>query len=250
MNANIDMFGGALAGGRPRIDVLPCSVLEIGPQAGDRREVGGHDSTSSRAQFSHFPAEVGSLCMQLYLRDCFNIFDPFAGWGERHADAVSAGKQYVGYDINPHAIEEARRVYGVSNTLADSHVQPIPLFDGLITCPPYWNLETYSVRGIENAKTFDEFIERGLNPVYERCYDAAQVGAMFCVMVGDWRQDGVYYDLAHKTRRMFDNFGATTIDEVIVSRRTVSKIKVMLPQAIRLGYTVKVHETLLVFQKQ
>jgi hypothetical protein len=245
-----DLFGGTLTGGRPRIDVLPCSVLEIGSQAGERRETGGHDSASSRAEFSHFPAEVGSLCMQLYLRECERLFDPFAGWGERHADAKAAGKEYVGYDINPHAIAEAQRVYGVGNTLADSRTTPIPLFDGLITCPPYWNLEVYSKAGIENAQTFDAFVKWGLGPIFDRCYDAAQVGAVFCIMVGDWRQDGLYYDLAHQTRRLFDDLGATTLDEVIVSRRTVSKIKVMLPQAIRLGYTVKVHETLLVLQKR
>jgi DNA modification methylase len=245
-----DLFGGVLTGGRPRIDVLPCSVLEIGAQAGERRESGGHDAKSSRAEYSHFPHEVGSLCMQLYLREASQLFDPFAGWGERHADAVAAGKDYIGYDINPHAIAEAQRVYGVSNTLADSRTTPIPMFDGLVTCPPYWNLETYYQAGIENAQTFDRFIAEGLRPVFDRCYDAAQVGAVFCIMVGDWRQDGIYYDLAHQTRRMFDDFGATTLDEVIVSRRTVSKIKVMLPQAVRLGYTVKVHETLLVFQKR
>jgi len=250
MSTAPDLFGDTLKGGRPRIDVLPCSVVEIGPQAGDRREAGGHDSTSSRADYSHFPAEVGSLCMQLYLRECASIFDPFAGWGERHSDAVTAGKQYIGYDINPHAIDEALRVYGVGNTLADSRIAPIPFFDGLITCPPYWNLETYSTAGSENAPTFDDFIGRELEPIFARCYDAAQTGAMFCVMVGDWRSDGVYYDLAHQTRRVFERCGATPIDEVVISRRTVSKIKVMLPQAVELGYTVKVHESLIVCQKR
>jgi hypothetical protein len=239
-----------LKGGRPRIDVLPCSVLEIGPQAGERRETGGHDTMSSRTEYSHFPAEVGSLCMQLYLRECDQLFDPFAGWGERHADAVAANKMYIGYDISPEAIDAALRVYGVGNTLADSRTAPIPFFDGLLTCPPYWNLETYSTTGIETEPCFDAFIERGLGPVFDRCYNEAQVGAVFCVMVGDWRADGVYFDLTHRTRTLFDSFGATPIDEVIVSRRTVSKIKVMLPQAIRLGYTVKVHETLLVYQKR
>ena len=34
-----------------------------------------------------------------------------------------------------------------------------------------------------------------------------------------------------------------------MSRLGVSKVKVMIPQAVRLGYTVKVHETLSVFAK-
>jgi hypothetical protein len=43
--------------------------------------------------------------------------------------------------------------------------------------------------------------------------------------------------------------GFKPFDKVVVSRLTTSKIKIMLPQAKRLGYTVKVHETLSVFKK-
>ena len=55
-----------------------------------------------------------------------------------------------------------------------------------MTCPPYWNLEVYSGGGIENANTFEQFCNE-LSYVFERCYDAAQVGARFCLLVGDWR---------------------------------------------------------------
>lgn len=74
-------------------------------------------------------------------------------------------------------------------------------------------------------------------------------GAKFCIMTGDWRDVGVYYDLSFQVQRIFDRLGAVTIDQVIISRRTISKVKIMIPQAVRLGYTVKVHETLNVFQK-
>ena len=49
---------------------------------------------------------------------------------------------------------------------------------------------------------------------------------------------------------MFDSFGATPFDSVVISRRDTTKIKIMIPQAIRLGYTVKLHEMLLVFEKR
>lgn len=225
------------------------SVADIGAQSGKRRRDGQHASVSSRADYSHFPAEVASLAMQLFLRDATRLFDPFAGWGERHAAARSHGKDYVGFDVNPQAIETARTEYGVSNVLANSLTADIPEFDGMLTCPPYWNLERYSPDGIEQHRTFKEFIDRGLTPVFARAYAAASPGSVFCVMVGDWRKDHTYYDLAHKTRCIFERLGAEVIDEVIVSRKTVSKIKIMIPQAVRLGYTVKVHEYLLVYRK-
>ena len=133
--------------------------------------------------------------------------------------------------------------------MCDSLTAPIPVFDGLLTCPPYWNLETYaSENGIDRIKDWNVFLN-SLRAVFERCYIAANTGATFCVMVGDWRKNHKYYDLEWEVCNMFKEFGATVVDKVVVSRSKVSKIKIMLPQAKRLGYSVRVHENLLVFKK-
>lgn len=231
-----------------RIDVLPVSVLEIASSCSDRRENGGHDSNSSRSEYSHFPTEVSSLCLDLYLRDCKLIFDPFAGWGERHSACKSKGVGYIGYDISRNAIERAEEVYGVKNIVADSCTADIPEFDGLITCPPYWNLEKYNGGGIDACNSWKEFLEK-YRMILERCVKASKAGAKFCIMVGDWRNNHKYYDLSFQTMKIMTDAGLEVWDEVIVSRRTISKIKIMIPQAVRLGYTVKVHENLLVFKK-
>ncbi len=231
------------------MDVLPVSVVELGKTRSSHREIGGHGETSSRDEFSGFPCEIGTLCYQLYLKDCELVFDPFAGWGERGRLAREHGIEYVGYDISCDAIEVARERFEIENMLADSMLADIPCFDGLITCPPYWNLEKYSGGGLDSCETWEDFLllyERTI----ERCYDAARTGALFCIYVGDWRKDSVYYDLTFRTQRIMDECGATLIDIVVGSRATVTKIKVMIPQALSNGYTVKVHETLLVFQKR
>ncbi len=243
-----DLFG-ETAKQITRLEVLPVSVVETARQHQSRRREGQHDTVSSRADYSHFPFEVGDLAYRLFLRDRQQVFDPFAGWGERHALARTYGTPYIGYDINAGAIATAKSEYGVTNTLADSRVAPLPVFDALLTCPPYWGLEHYSDAGIENAETFDLFCDQ-LAQVFDRCYDAAQVGARFCVLVGDWRADHVYYDLSFRVSKMFDELGATPHDTVVISRRSTAKIKIMVPQAVRLGYTVKVHEALLVFDKR
>lgn len=229
------------------LSILPVSVLDIEAQGVRVNE--SHSNTSSRQNYSPFPKEVATLCCEFFLRDCKTVFDPFAGWGERNAAATSMGMNYVGFDISPTAIEVAKNRNGVSNTLADSLTAPIPAHDGLLTCPPYWNLEKYeSSNGIDRAKTWGEFLSL-LRRVFERCYLAANPSAVFCVMVGEWRSKGVFYDLEYETRRMFKDFGATLFDAVVVSRKKISKIKIMLPQCKRLGYSVRVHETLLVFKK-
>ena len=239
-----DLFGEPIKT-KYEIEVTPVSVLDIGPQK--VREKGGHDAKSSRQEYSPFPAEVASLCFEFFMRDAAHVFDPFAGWGERGAAAMVHGRKYTGFDLSPVAIEEAQKK-GVRNTLANSLTETIPRHDGLVTCPPYWNLEKYAGEGIDKRKTWEEF-QSDYSDVLGRCWEAADVGSVYCIMVGEWRANHKYYDLEGVTRRIMHSLGAEMVDQVTVSRKNVSKIKVMLPQAKRLGYTVRVHESLLVFRK-
>ena len=249
LDMNSDMFGVSAKAEAKRIDVLPVSVVDVAAQLkSGKREIGGHDANSSRQEYSNFPYEVASLCFDLFLRDANSIFDPFAGWGERHAFALKYGKKYIGYDTSEEAIKRADDVYGVKNILADSGSNEIPKFNGMITCPPYWNLERYEGEGIDSCPTWESFKHEYEN-ILKRCYAAASSGTTFCIMACDWRSGGVYYPLCHVTRNAMLACGATMFDEVIVSRKSITKIKVMIPQAVENGYTVKVHETLMVFRK-
>ena len=84
----------------------------------------------------------------------------------------------------------------------------------------------------------------------ENVYNSAKVGCVFCVVVGDWRSNHVFYDLSYETMKAFKEQGATYFDHVILNRKKVAKIKIMMPQAKKMGYTVKVHEHMIVFQKR
>lgn len=230
-----------------RLSVLPVSVLDM--QAQGIRSDEDHSATSSRESYSPFPREVSTICYEFFLKHSTTIFDPFAGWGERGYFAAEFGKNYIGYDTSQFAIDHAEKMYAQRNILADSAIADIPLFDGLITCPPYWNLEVYDGAGIDRQKTWEAFLA-SLESILIRCYDAAQMGACFCIMAGDWRKNGVYYDLVFQIEKMMADCGATIIDKLVVSRKNISKIKIMLPQCKRLGYSVRVHENLLVYRKQ
>jgi len=229
------------------LPIIPVSVIDLTAQGKRKNE--DHDNVSSRANYSGFPNDIAELCYSFYLRDSTCIFDPFAGWGERHHFANKYGKVYLGFDTSQEAIEKAKETYGVDNLLCDSRTSFIPSFDGFITCPPYWNLEKYqSSEGLDKIKTWDDFL-KDYREIISRAYNAASTGTSFCIQVGDWRNKGKYYDLTYETNRIFKELGAETIDNVVVSRKQVSKIKIMLPQAKRLGYSVRVHENLLVFRK-
>jgi DNA modification methylase len=229
----------------PDYDILPVSVIDVAPQK--KRKPGCHESESSRSGFSPFPTEIAQLCAEYFLRDSSVVFDPFGGWGERGEAVQATGKAYIGLDTSRDAVSSASEK-GVTLARADSRVADIPEHDGLLTCPPYFNLETYAGDGIDKAASWESFCNE-LRVILARCWKVAAPGSTYCIMVGEWRKSHVYHDMEGVTRRIMADLGARMFDQVVVSRKKTSKIKIMLPQAKRLGYTVRVHESLLVYQK-
>lgn len=227
------------------VSVMPVSVIDI--EAQKKRSKGGHSTSSSRGEYSPFPKEIAALCFEYFMRDASHVFDPFAGWGERGLAAKENGVRYTGYDLSPDAITSAKNL-GIENQMQDSAWAAIPPHDGLVTCPPYWNLEKYAGDGLDKIKTWQGFQDH-YRRILSRCWAKADAGSTYCIMVGEWRKNHKYYDLEGVTRRIMHDLGAEMFDQIAVSRKKVSKIKIMLPQAKRLGYTVRVHESLLVYKK-
>lgn len=226
---------------------LPVSVFDVKPSG--KKGIRGkqyHNKKSSRATYSPFPQDIAEWCAEYHLRDNQIIFDPFAGWGERHNAIKNANKTYIGYDISQKAIVNAKEKYGVDNILANSLTEEIPSHDGLLTCPPYWNLEKYEKNGIDREKTWEIFLEK-YEKIWKRVSEKALPGAKYCIMVGDWRKNHKFYDFTYQTEKILEKCGMKPFDKVVLSYKKISPIKLMLPQAKRLGYTVKVHQTLLIY---
>ena len=231
------------------LTIMPVSVIDIGKQEKRVLEHSHHAKKSSRSGFSPFPNEINTLCYEFFLRDATSIYDPFAGWGERASKAAEYNIPYHGIDISQVAVDTAKKVFGVTNHLGDARTCDIPEFDGLVTCPPYFNLEKYdSLNGIDRIKKWEDFLV-DYKLILDRTISAAKDNTVFCIMVGNWRSKGIYYDLQFETDKILRDNKLTIIDKVVVSRSKVSKIKIMLPQCKRLGYTVNVHEHLLVYKK-
>ena len=229
---------------------LPVSVFDVDKigKIGIRNKQ-NHAGQSSRCTYSPFSPQIAEWCMEYFLRDTTTIFDPFAGWGERHVAAKNFEKVYIGYDISPHAIEFAKKHYNVYNILANSMTEEIPPHDGLITCPPYWNLEKYGAdNGLDRLKKWEDFLAQ-YETVWKRTCEKALPGSRYCIMVGDWRKKNIFYDFTYQTEKIMEKCGMRVFDKVVLSQKKIYPIKLHMPQAKRLGYTVKVHQTLLVYEK-
>ena len=61
---------------------------------------------------------------------------------------------------------------------------------------------------------------------------------------------GIFYDFTYQTEKIMERCGMKPFDKIILSYKKISPIKIMLPQTKRLGYTVKVHQYLLIYEKK
>jgi len=76
----------------------------------------------------------------------------------------------------------------------------------------------------------------------------AACGSKYCIIVGDWRRNHIFYDLAHQTERILMKCGFRIFDKVILNYKKITPI-VAIPNCKLHGYTSKVHQYLLVFEK-
>lgn len=229
---------------------LPVSVFDVAKLGKSTiRKKQDHNKKSSRSSFSPFPKDIAEWCSKYFLRDANIVFDPYAGWGERNRAITDAGKMYIGYDISQKALDYAKENFDVINILGDSRTEKIPEHDGLITCPPYWNLEKYDAeKGLDRIKKWGAFLEE-YEMIWKRVIEKALPGSKYCIVLGDWRKNKIYYDFVFQTEKIMEKLGMKPFDKIILSHKKQAKIKIMLPQVKRLGYTVKVHQILLVFEK-
>tara|TARA_R110000744_G_scaffold193550_3_gene312445 strand:- start:11686 stop:12396 length:711 start_codon:yes stop_codon:yes gene_type:complete len=231
-----------------KFTITPISVVNVNRPKIPKRTNKLSDNQSSRQGFSSFPMEIGTLCANFFLEHSTMVFDPFAGWGERHKCCENEGLNYTGFDISPDAIDYAKKTFNVTNTLANSLVDEIPPHDALLTCPPYGSLEKYEGEGnISKCKNYDIFLSN-YKKILSRATKKALPNSTYCIMVGDWRSKGIYYNFSLDTENIMNELGFKTADKIIVNQTKTANWRVMMVNAKRFKYTAKVHQYLLVFK--
>ena len=118
------------------------------------------------------------LCEVLYkwfTIDDSKVLDPFAGGVVRGAMASILGHSYVGYDISEKQIESNKRIFNqikekyvindrtewINDSSMNIEMDGKQLYDFVITCPPYYNLEKYTddPRDLSNQLSYADFLK-------------------------------------------------------------------------------------------
>ena len=102
-------------------------------------------------------------CISISLIQTFkleSVFDPCMGWGDRLIGALASGmiKRYVGFDLNATLFESYDKIYSMWGSGTEFQCFNMPIetmtnevqgkFDGIITSPPFYDLEIYPTNDI------------------------------------------------------------------------------------------------------
>jgi hypothetical protein len=198
--------------------------------------------------FGHSPA-AGKVC-----------YDPFAGGGTRAIMAAKHGYQYRGVEIRE---EEVKAVLtrceknGVADKVEINHgdARTPPIEDGvadfILTCPPYYNLETYNggPGDLSMLPTYDRFIDEMRLVVQE----ATRIAKRRCTavwVVGLHRReaDGWLLPLHHDITRLHKEAGWRLDEEIIVYHKNNGAIQRVGMFEKGNGHMVRLHEYVMVYQ--
>ncbi len=210
---------------------------------------------------SIFNPAVASWLLNCYGPKTGLCFDPFAGGGTRAIMAAKHGMSYLGTEIRQEEVDATReriQQCGVDH-LAEIRRGDACVCDGipdacadfLITCPPYWNLETYNGGrdDLSMIRSYDEFIEQ-LRKAVQQTFRVLKPRTTSCWVVGLHRDDdGKLTPIHHDVVRLHIDAGFQLHEEIVLYQKNNSAI-------LRVGqfdkgqhFLVRVHEYALIFKK-
>ena len=187
-----------------------------------------------------------------------HILDAFAGGPPRGLVSTIMGYQYTGFEIRKEQISENERTLrelgldGYNYVLGDGRflADDIGPFDMALTCPPYYNLETYSdlPNDLSNLTTYGQF-NFGMYSCAVAHARVMKPGAFVCIVVGIFRdKKGELVDLRAHTIENFQEAGFTWWQDIILSRNFGSAAQ-RSTNAWKGKKLVPIHEHLLVFRQ-
>lgn len=218
-----------------------------------------HDSAYT-ATHSVFPAPLVEWILLRYGGSPGSrILDAFAGGPPRAVVSSIMGFNYTGFEIRQEQIDEnvklleQLKLSNVNYILGDGRYlsDEIGFFDCALTCPPYWNLESYSEleSDISNHKTYDEFnASMALSATAH--YPLIKSDGFVCIVVGPFRnkKTGELIDFPAHTVENFREAGFYYHQQIVLSKNFASAAT-RSTNAWKGHKLVPAHEFLLVFRK-
>jgi len=163
-----------------------------------------HNNTlySTLNYFSHTPSQFPPMSACLVYKEfkCKNIFDPYAGWGDRCLAAMSMNLNYTGVDCNPNLIKPYKKMISTYPTAGQIKIihdkcETINLkrinFDFVFTSPPFWKDKKILERYNGTEMNYDIFMNTSLIPILKKCISISKEKIWICLYINEY----MYNDL-------------------------------------------------------
>lgn len=255
----MDGFGGGVKAFYERKEALKKIGRELPPETID----GYVSSTQENTGTSVFDPVLTELCYQWFCPIGGQILDPFAGGSTRGFVAGVLGYDYTGIEVRKEQVESNLEQVAASSavgtpprwivgdsTVLDSLVSGS--YDLIFTCPPYYNLETYSGGSGDGSMhgTYEEFLDWYYD-VFNQAVGHLKDGRFLVVVVGEVRdkKTGAYYGFVPDNFNIFKEIGLHYYNELVLVTSTGSLIMragTVFDKSRKIG---KQHQNVLVFYK-
>lgn len=188
------------------------------------------------------------------------VLDQFVGGGTTAVEAKLTGRNFIGFDINPAAVELTQKKLDFEyNTSAEISVKlgdarKLELSDDSIdlicTHPPYADIINYSdgIDGDLSLLSIKPFLTE-MGTVAEECYRVLKKDKFCAILMGDTRKKGMVQPLAFETMKLFELAGFKLKEIIIKEQHNCKATGYWKTNSIKYNFLLLAHEYLFVFKK-
>ena len=188
------------------------------------------------------------------------VLDQFVGGGTTAVEAKLTGRNFIGFDINPAAVELTKKKLDFEyNTSAEISVKlgdarKLELSDDSIdlicTHPPYADIINYSdgIDGDLSLLSIKPFLTE-MGTVAEECYRVLKKDKFCAILMGDTRKKGMVQPLAFETVKLFELAGFKLKEIIIKEQHNCKATGYWKTNSIKYNFLLLAHEYLFVLKK-
>ena len=188
------------------------------------------------------------------------VLDPFVGGGTTAVEAKLTNRNFIGFDINPEAVELSRQKCTfqfdttASSVIDVADARKLPLNDNSVDLicahPPYADIIHYSedIEGDLSLLPIKDFLFE-MGKVADECRRVLKKGKFCAILMGDMRKKGMVQPLAFETMRVFELAGFKTKEIIIKEQHNCKATGYWKTNSIKFNFLLLAHEYLFVFKK-
>lgn len=222
----------------------------------DRGKWATHDAKYRGNWSPYIPRNV----ILRYSQEGDTVLDPFVGGGTTAVEAKLTNRNFIGFDINPAAVERSRQKCEFSfDTTASTRIelgdaQSMPLDEATVDLicahPPYADIIHYSddIEGDLSLLPMKDFLFE-MGKVAQEFHRVLKKDKFCAILMGDMRKKGMVQPLAFETMRVFDLAGFKTKEIIIKEQHNCKATGYWKTNSIKFNFLLLAHEYLFVFKK-